>query len=346
MIKPALLLLLFLFVTNAFAQVILTYRNNAPLPGDTILTYAVEPFSAGNEGPDQVWDLSRIQLNGEKNVSLISGKPARSIDGLTNFDFTFTEKGYEYFYKTDEINSLVVGLTIKDLSVVFTDPVLKMKYPVLYGTNFVDEFTGTGRDKLSSDIGLSGSYSLKADAFGTVIFQDRIIKDVLGLKISENKIQINQCGLYESVVTTYVWYAPAARYPVMGLTTRQMSINGKEPVATTTAYVNPKMSHSGILLAGTDQNVIENDEVALVLFPNPFVTKLNYNYFLRKQLPVTLELVDMTGKTILMLSNEEIQSEGFHSGEFDAAKHNLKMGVYYFRFKFGENEMVSKVVKM
>jgi hypothetical protein len=339
-------MLMFLFVSHAFAQVILTYRNNTPLPGDTILTYSIEPFSPGNEGPDQVWDFSKIQLNGEKNVSFISTKPTRSINGLTNFDFTFTEKGYEYFYKNDEINSTVVGLTIKDLSVVFTDPVLKMKYPVLYGTNFTDEFAGTGSDKLSTDIGLSGSYSLKADAFGTVIFHDRTIKDVLRLKISENKIQINQCGLYESVITTYLWYAPAARYPVMALTTRQMSINGKAPVATTTAYVNPKMSNSGILLAGTDQNTIGNDEVALVLFPNPFVSKLNFNYFLRKQMPVTLELVDMTGKTILSIYNEEIQSEGFHSGELDAAEHNLKMGVYNFRFKFGEKEMVSKVVKM
>lgn len=336
----------FLFISNVFSQVILTYKNNSPIAGDTITTQGIEMVAPGNSGADQVWDFSHIQFTGENSISFLSENPTHRIQGLTGFDVTLSDKGYEYFYKIDETNSEVVGLTIKDLSIVFTDPVLKMKYPVLYGTNFTDEFSGTGTDRFKSNIALSGDYSLKADAYGTLIFHDRIIKDVLRLKIEEKKMQINPCGIYESVITTFLWYAPSGRYPVMGLTTREMKTNGKDPVITKTAYINPKMSHSGILLAGTDEDALNSEDVALILYPNPFISKLNYNYFLRKQVPVTLELVDMTGKTILILAKDKLQSEGFHTGELDASKHDLKMGVYYFRFKIGEKVLVSKVVKM
>jgi len=344
--QSILFLFSFLFISNAFTQVILTYKNNSPLPGDTIITLGIEPASPGSSGPDQVWDFSKIQFTGEKNLSFISEKPTQRIQGLSGFDVSLSDKGYEYFYKIDETNSEVVGLIIKDLSIVFSDPVLKMKYPVLYGSNFTDEFSGTGTDKFNSNIGLSGDYSLKADAFGTLIFHDRIIKDVLRLKIEEKKMQINPCGIYESVISTYLWYSPSARYPVMGLTSRQMKTNGKDPVITQTAYINPKMSHTGVLPAGTKEDVLNPDEVSLILYPNPFISKLNYNYFLQKQVPVTLELVDMTGKTILIIAKDQLQSEGFHTGELDASKHDLKMGVYYFRFKIGEKVLVSKVVKM
>jgi len=46
------------------------------------------------------------------------------------------------------------------------------------------------------------------------------------------------------------------------------------------------------------------------------------------------------------MTSEEVQSEGFHTGELDAVKHDLKMGVYYFRIKCGDRATVSKVVKM
>ena len=56
--KITLLLFSFLFISGAFAQVILTYRNNALLPGDTIFTEEINLVSPGGNGPAQVWDFS------------------------------------------------------------------------------------------------------------------------------------------------------------------------------------------------------------------------------------------------------------------------------------------------
>jgi hypothetical protein len=54
----------------------------------------------------------------------------------------------------------------------------------------------------------------------------------------------------------------------------------------------------------------------------------------------------MNGKTVINLADAQVQDEGFHTGELDAVKKDLKMGVYYFRFTLGDKVYVSKVVKM
>lgn len=344
--KCILALLALLVVFNSFSQVILTYKNNSPLPNDTIRTSEIDLVTPGDAGPNQVWDFSKIRLTGEQKESIMINKIAQPMPGLSDFDATFSDRGYEYFYKTDETASEVVGLRTKDISVSFSDPIIKMKYPLFYGNMYTDQLSGKATDKYKSDIGISGDYSLEADAFGTIILHDRIIKNVLRLKIVENKIQINPCNIAESTITTYLWYAPASRYPVVGMSAREVKSNGKNPVTTAYAYINQKMANSGLLISGTDPENVNLAEVTLTVYPNPFIETLNYTYFLRKPMPVTIEMVDITGKTIIILADEQLHSEGFHTGELDAVKCGLKMGVYYFRFKFDGKELVRKVVKM
>jgi hypothetical protein len=344
--KSVVLLFLFFVATNVFSQVVLTYKYNAPLLGDTIITQEISLISPGNEGSGQVWDFSALQYTGEKNVSFLSRNPVQQVDGLKDYTAVLNDKGYEYFYKLDENSSEILGLVNKDLSFVLSDPILKMKYPIMYGTNFTDEFNGTGINKSKSGIAISGDYTLEANASGTIILHDRIIKDVLRLKVVENKLQINPCNIYQIKTTSYYWYAPAARYPLLGMSTREVKSNGLDLVVTNTSFINQQMCNSGILLAGTGVENQDASEISLILYPNPFIGTLYYNYFLRKQLPITIELVDMTGKTIISLTKEQMQTEGFHTGELDAVKHNLKMGVYYFRFTLGDKVLVSKVVKM
>jgi hypothetical protein len=346
--KYTLLFISCLSISTAFAQVVLTYRNNAPLPGDTLATEAIEAFSPGNSGPGQVWDFSTLQPTGEKNISTISSsaKSAKLPDGIYDFNTILNDKGYDYFYKIDENRSEIVGLVNKDLSIAMSDPITKISYPVFYGKSYTDEFSGSGINKYQSSVAISGDYTVEADAYGTIILNDRIIKDVLRIKITENKLQLNPCNIYEIKTTAYAWYAPSARYPLIGLTTREVKNNGQEPEITTLAFMNRDMCQTGIMLTGSGSYEANANEVALIVYPNPFVSKLYYNYFLRKQLPVTIDLVDMNGKTVLNLADAQLQDEGFHTGELDAVKKDLKMGVYYFRFTLGDKVYVSKVVKM
>ena len=333
-------------VTNAFSQFALTYKNNAPLVGDSVRTQTISIFSPGGDGPDQVWDFSKIQFTGEKANSFLTENPTKSIDGIGNHNATLNDNVYEYVYNIGENQSEIVGLITKDLTVVFSDPILKIKYPVSFGTYFTDDFSGTGADSYRSNIAISGTNSFKADGYGTLKLRDRTLNNVLRVKIEENKIQLNPCSVYEMKTTTYFWYAPTFRYPIMGTTTREVKSSVSNTVVTQTAFINEKAMNTNTLVTGLEQKAVNADEISLSLYPNPFVEKLNYNYYLPKQMPVTIELIDITGKTIMEIINGQIQAEGFHSGHIDAVKNHLERGMYSFRIKCGENVLVSKAVKM
>ncbi len=341
-----LLISAFFVVTNAFSQFALTYKSNAPLVGDTIRTQGIEIISPGGDGLDQVWDFSKTQFTGEKATSFLTENPTQLIDGIGNHNATLSDKGYEYVYNIGENKSEIVGLVTKDLSIVFSDPIVKINYPVPFGTNFIDDFSGTGTDSYKSNIAISGTNSFKADGYGTIKLRDKTLNNVLRVKLEENKMQLNPCSVYEMKTTTYFWYAPTFRYPVMGTTTRVVKSSIQNTVVTQTAFINEKVINAGSLVTGLDQNGIDANQISLSLYPNPFVEILNYSYYLTKQMPVTIEMIDITGKTIMEIVSGQVQSEGFHSGQIDAVKNQLVRGMYSFRIKCGENVLVSKAVKM
>jgi len=336
-----------LFVaTSAFSQFALTYKNNAPLVGDSVRTQPIENILPGGEGPDQVWDFSKIRFTGEKATSFLTENPSQAIEGIGSHNATLNDKVYEYVYNIGENQSEIVGLITKDLKVVFSDPILKIKYPVSFGTSFTDDFSGNGADSYKSNIAVSGTNSFKADGYGILKLRDKTLNNVLRVKIEENKMQLNPCSVYEMKTTTYFWYAPTFRYPIMGTTTREVKSSVGNTVVTQTAFINEKVISSSSLVTGLDHTAVNTDEISLSLYPNPFVETLNYNYYLTKQVPVTIELIDITGKTIMEIISGQMQSEGFHSGHIDAVKNHLERGMYSFRITCGEKVLVSKAVKM
>jgi hypothetical protein len=341
-----LLISTFFVASSAFAQFALTYKNNAPLVGDSIRTQSIENISPGGDGLDQVWDFSKIQFTNEKATSFLTQNPSKLIDGIGSHNATLNDKAYEYVYNIGEDKSEIVGLMTNGLTVVFSDPILKIKYPVAFGTYFTDGFTGNGADLYKSNVAVSGTNSFKADGYGTLKLRDKTLNNVLRVKIEENKIQLNPCSVYEMKTTTYFWYAPTYRYPVMGTTTREVKSSTKNTEVTQTSFINEKLINSSSLVTGLDKKEAIPDEISLSLYPNPFIEKLNYSYFLPKQMPVTIELIDITGKTIIELVKEQIQPEGFHSGNIDALKNHLERGMYSFRIKCGDSVIVSKAVKM
>ena len=83
----------------------------------------------------------------------------------------------------------------------------------------------------------------------------------------------------------------------------------------------------------------------MVISPNPFVEQLTYSYQLSVPLKVTIELYDMAGKIYGKLVNNQLQTAGFHNGELVASRYGLMPGVYFMRFTFDQQIVISRVVK-
>jgi hypothetical protein len=222
-----------------------------------------------------------------------------------------------------------------------------MRYPFSYGQSFSDPFSGVAWFNETSRIDLSGVSTVTADAFGTLILPDRILKNTLRVKSARQSLQIGVCGSTQSNTDKYFWYAPGYRYPVMMVSTTANSHGGKEPVFVNIAWVNLNQQALSPVATGPDpDNQVETAENSVIVYPNPFNEKLTYNYFLRKQVTVSVELFDMSGKFNFRVEKNQLQSEGLHTGTINAPALGLPPGVYYLRFTLDKQVVVTKVVKV
>ena len=296
--KKILILLLFsIFLSNVFGQVTLSYHNNGMLPGDSSRTHEITYIEPGSPGENQVWDLSGIQFSGKTTFCGVKEDASLKVTGTDEKSLLLAEDGYEYTFISGEQGYIETGYvnTAKKLTLAYSDPILKIKYPFSYGQQFSDPFTGVAWYNEKSRIDLSGTYTLTADAYGTLILPDRILKNTLRVKSVRQSLQIGVCGSTQSNTVKYYWFASGFRYPVVMVSTTENKYGEKEPIVVKSAWVNLNQTTTSPFTAGIG-NQAETNENAVVVHPNPFTEQVSYTYFLAKQVPVTVELYDMTGQ--------------------------------------------------
>jgi hypothetical protein len=341
---------LFLFAASLFAQTSLTFRNNALRPGDECSSREIQFVEPGGDGPNQIWDFSGIRFTGpETAMTVLAGDGLKSAPA-GNSDIMLSENGYDYFLKSDAVGLVERGYVNsgKMINLEYTDPAVKMKYPFSYGDSFRDPFTAVAYVGENNRVDFTGDITVTADAYGSLILPDRVIRNVLRVKTVKKGVQTGQCGSTEVSIVRYLWYAGGLRYPVMNAGITETRYSSGAPVITRNAFVTVQQPVENGLAAGTDDRgkTVGNEDVSVIIFPNPFTEKLTYNYFLRKQLPVTIELYDMSGKVSLRITRNQVQPEGLHTGEVDATLLGLTPGIYYLRFTFDKQVVVTKVVRV
>ncbi len=76
--------------------------------------------------------------------------------------------------------------------------------------------------------------------------------------------------------------------------------------------------------------------------PNPFHTTANISYNLDSDAPVSLTIFDATGRLVSTLVNNQTQSAGTYSHEFDGS--NLAAGMYICHLQTGDKVQVQKIM--
>ncbi|MCX6267745.1 MAG: hypothetical protein NTW16_10370, partial [Bacteroidetes bacterium] len=298
--KKIIILLLFsISLSQMFGQITLTYTNNGMLPGDSSTTREFNYMNPGGSGENQVWDFSGIQYTGKSNFCGVTDDPSLKAAGPDEKSLIISEDGYDYRYLSGKTGYLETGYVNngKKITLDYSDPIEKMKYPFSYGQQFSDPFAGIAFHSLTSRIDLSGQYTVTADAYGTLILPDRILKNVLRVKSYKQSLQISVCGSTQVTVERYCWYAGGYRYPVLMVCSTENRYGVNDPVIVKNSWTNlNQQTGSGIAAAIDPKNGSETGENSVVVYPNPFTEQLTYKYFLPKQVPVTIELYDISGK--------------------------------------------------
>jgi len=350
--------LLFFLPTVLFAQTSLTFSNNGLVVGDSYTFREIQFPDPGNSGSKQIWDFTGIQYTGKSQISNMQSAADPKLAGAADYNLSLSENGYDFFMNANAnmVEECGYENTSLKMTLAYSDPVVKMKYPFSYGEQFSDHFIGVAFYNETSKIDFFGDHVVTADGYGTLILPDGIFENTLRVKSVKKGLQINMCGMTDVNVTKYNWYVSGFRYPVMSLTIAENQPNGGTLQITKMAFTNTQQQNQiksssltetkvSASQATSDNKVIKQD-VTVTISPNPFVDKLNYNYFLSEPMPVSLELYSVTGKGNGWLVKSQIQPVGLHTGELNAVMYSLSQGVYFLRFTFDKQVVICKVVKI
>ena len=189
---------------------------------------------------------------------------------------------------------------------------------------------------------------VSADAFGTLILPDRVIDNTLRVKSTKTGLQVNMCGTTNISITKYNWYATGYRYPVVSISIVENTPSVGAAQIIKTAYLTTQQPTKSGSTGGTNiaSKLIENPPVSVSISPNPFTDQLTYNYFLNEQMSVSIELYNISGKNMAWIVKEQQQPLGLQTGEVIASRYGLTPGVYFLRFTFDKQVVISKIVKI
>ncbi|MEI7523181.1 MAG: T9SS type A sorting domain-containing protein [Mariniphaga sp.] len=334
------------------AQTVITYSNNGLIPGDSYNFKEIQFPDPGSAGPNQIWDFSKVQFTGKTPAGNLQSPAIPKMDGIGDYNLSLLENGYDYFLDCTETDLQELGYVNSDLKITlkYSDPVVKMKYPFSFGASFTDHFIGIGTYSETNTIDFFGDHTVTADAYGTLILPDRTIENTLRVKSVKTGMQINMCGTADVNITKYNWYANGYRYPVLSLTTVENHPNIGMPQITQTAFTNTQQPNKSITIPGVKAGIKAADpsksNVTVVISPNPFNDKLTYQYDLGVSTTVSIELYSITGKNISWIVKNQIQPVGLQTGELKASTYDLTPGVYFIRFTFDRQIVICKVVKL
>lgn len=347
--KIHILLFCSIFVSTVLGQVTLTFRNNGLVPGDSSRTQEITYIDPGNAGENQLWDFSGIRNTSKTTYCGVKSDPAFSVKDNGGSGMILSEDGYDHTLISSENEYEETGYinTARHQTMVCSDPVVKMKYPFPFGRTFSDAFTGVESYNEKNKVSQEGTYSVTADAYGTLILPDRILKNTLRLKTVMQSLHTGKCGSTQSLVVKYYWYAPGYRYPVLMTGTTENKYGIKDPVIFKHAWLNLDQRSFGSPAEDAGVNSQPGPEGnAVIVFPNPFGEQATYHYFIREQVPVMVELYDMSGKFSICVEKKQLRTEGLHTGTIRPADLGLTPGIYYLRFTLDKEVVVDKVVKI
>ena len=174
-------------------------------------------------------------------------------------------------------------------------------------------------------------------------------------ELRQNELSINSLNHFIDSIAIYL-EVPQDRYferwPILG----QYVWPNPSPIPNTYSeevlaiknWVTNRVSWMDSNIPGTcDATISENELIInnLIVFPNPFLDKLNISLYLTKLDKITIEITDLLGKTIIKIDEKEYQS-GKVIIDLNLSNIDFQNGIYLFKIKNSQTEIVQKINKI
>ncbi len=332
------------FAVGCFAQYSLSFDANGLRKGDYRNMKQVEYVEQSQDGANQVWDFSKSKIVKDFYINQNEDLAASSAEGYrlscdeggeknTLFEITSSEKRY-------------FGMQTKNYTLTLDEPIVDLMFPLSYQESKAGIYSGTSQTG-SSNSYFDGNYVTKADAWGTVIMPGGdVYKNVLRVKVDKEYTENYGTTEYKISSIRYQYFAEGARYPII-ITVEQEYIPVSGCKCGNSKYTAMFMEKPAVYKNDAQESAKKKAKVEISSFnylasPNPFMESLQVAFNLGKESKVSIELMDLSGKTVLKLLNDKLEG-GQYSYDFQTS--TLLPGTYVLNVKVDGKVYTNKMLK-
>lgn len=323
--------LFYLFALNILcvyslkAQYTLT-ASSMPVVGDVFTSFLADTTNvrAGVGGPSKTWDFSGLQISQNKSTTkyiLPSATPYGSDFSSSSLAAESNLPIKNYVYMNSGTNDITINGTADTLyQTNYTlDQQKYITYPFSYDSTISDAFVGVFFF-LGSNKARNGSWSLKADGYGTLVLPSGTYNNVLRL----HSVQVHNDIFITTTTTSDSWYNNLSKFPLLSISKIVRTGN----FSSISQYVSVNSDVVGI-------EEVNKNEVGLSLFPNPTSENAICRFILKKKTAIEISLFDMSGRNLKKLIKGNYES-GINSENINLQ--GIPAGIYYLYFRNSENE--------
>jgi len=337
--KNTRILFTFLLICNSHifvrAQKI-TYISNAIIPDGRVVKQEVIYMDPGASGKELLWDYSKPETLKRDYIVDYSG----TLDSLC-----WLEHRTRYYYSQSKEGILCVGFENANSYIKYEQPIYVLPFSFSYGDTLSSSFNGNGEYGHAQHLNIAGYQSIKADATGTMILPNEIIK-VIRITNNEHYVKTGNDNLTVDK-TTYSWFSTNRRLPVFeSVKTIYRMSDGKD----TTAFC------ASFIYESDDKNIERNNNrfsedyiadeysnielTAVKLYPNPVKETLEIGF--QSNFHCQLDVCLYSGSGALCYSTIKTVDGGENKWHIPTG--HLLNGSYIVRVSFAGNDLISKVI--
>ena len=245
--KNYLLIIGILFlVFNLNAQITLTSSTCTPQPDDEVVEIEVSDsiFDINLAGPNVTWDFSSA-VGVTKSFDYIAVNEASDTssylyaDVVEDRSFVIGTVQFlnERYFSTSETEIAELGRIGPGYQSFYTDKREIMKFPITYNDVFSETFSGTATETTNFPFeaeftySISGTISISADGYGTLMLPDTTVNDVLFIRTIYEYTDSSAGEYHEITDTISYWYDTIQSSPLV--TSYISYINGNEDLRAT-----------------------------------------------------------------------------------------------------------------
>lgn len=325
---------------SSYSQFLMKGTTHLLRTGDEHYFNITNNVDPGNKGASQIWDFSNLETKSQLTSYMYSAYTTEKSADIPKANTVLEEFGTKFYFKTSDNIIEQFGTVSKNNTITKYDkPFVKMVFPFNYGDSYSGDFSGTIEGANNYKASFSGTYSLEADAYGTLILPGKIkCKNVFRIKTIKKQCYNNSNSCNCSTIS-YKWYSQDIRYPLLTIIQSKTS-QGTKTIRT--AYYS-KAKNSTII--NTKSNYINAENLNATIYPNPFKDEFKLDYTIGIDSDVIIEIYDNSGKKINVIHKSK-QKAGYYTETINLSKIGNQLGLYHIRLIAGNNTISKTVIRV